>query len=516
MIKKIVKFIIFLFGIFCLGQNKNTNKEKAEIYSLPLKSSDRIIDEGKKILTISKTVSDTSKGYYYLFMGYYLKGDFSNSILFAKKADIFFLKHHQIENRFMATYYLALSYQKAGFIEKAYKNTREAEKIAEKLNNVVFKMMVLDIKAHLFESEKKYSEAILYRFKNIAYLEKNPYLSTFSVFKFQKCDLALDYLMIDNLVQAKKQIATFEADNNNIYSETKDYRVATYYICKAIIAAKENQEKKAVTFFDKAIFIAKENKANDQLMIFLEHRLNLNIDNIEKREELFKEFVHLKDLSKNENSEVIKEEIIEEHIKLANQTEYKYLAAFIGVILSIAAVIYKRRKRQKQKKYFEEIIKNIEIRKSTHVNSVENVKQNFAVAELCDKLHDTKTPVLLDETTDNLLQKLICFENGKEFTAKNFTLSNFVSILDTNAKYANSLLKEYRGKSFNEYINDLRIKYILDYLHENPESLRYKLTYLSDLAGFSSHSYFTKVFTKKNKITPSKFITSLKEKNEKI
>lgn len=123
---------------------------------------------------------------------------------------------------------------------------------------------------------------------------------------------------------------------------------------------------------------------------------------------------------------------------------------------------------------------------------------------------------LLEETEVDLLKKLDVFEKGNAFTAKNFTLNNFVSILDTNTKYVNYILKEHRGKTFSEYINDLRIKYILEYLHSNPESLKYKLNHLSDVAGFSSHSYFTKIFTKKTKITPSKFISALKEKNRKF
>ncbi|WP_435522310.1 helix-turn-helix domain-containing protein [Chryseobacterium indoltheticum] len=84
--------------------------------------------------------------------------------------------------------------------------------------------------------------------------------------------------------------------------------------------------------------------------------------------------------------------------------------------------------------------------------------------------------------------------------------------MDTNTKYINYVLKEHRGKTFSEYINDLRIKYILEYLHNNPESLKYKLTHLSELAGFSSHSYFTKVFTKKTKITHQNLFQRLKKK----
>ena len=113
------------------------------------------------------------------------------------------------------------------------------------------------------------------------------------------------------------------------------------------------------------------------------------------------------------------------------------------------------------------------------------------------------------EKETELLSKMIEFEKGIEFTNKNFTISNFIAILETNSKYANYMLKKHRKISFNDYINGLKIKFIIEKLHANPEYLNYKINYLSELSGFSTHSRFAQIFKNETGISPSEFISKL-------
>lgn len=516
---KIFTMVICLFTVICFGQNETNNKQKPtdDIYQKSFKSSDQIINEGEKTLQISKTDDETSKSYLYTSIGYYLKGNFSKSIFYAKKADLLFLRNHKLKGHFIASYYLSLSYQKSGVLHKSTQYLNEVEKTAEKLDDPFLDAMTQKLKAILLESEKKYSEAIPYRMFCISYfekgLDKNLPQNAISEFRFARCYLAFDYLMAGDFEKAKKEIFIFESssDNSEISNEL-DWRTEIYYVCKAIISAKENDEKSAVLHFDKAIDITRKSKMNERLTVLLEQRLKLNIDASEKREVLFAEFLKRKDHFRKESTKVINQEIRRQDLNLIHQREYKYIFILVAVFLSLGVLIFKRRKRKKQKAYFEEIIEELENNKETSNSVIDEEEKDEETLSECA---DSKPHIISEATKTDLLKKLEKFEKGKAFTAKNFTLSNFVSILDTNTKYINSILKEHHGKTFNEYINDLRIKYILEYLHENPESLKYKLSHLSDLGGFSSHSYFTKVFTKKNKITPSKFIASLKERNKR-
>lgn len=518
---KVLKIVICLFTLICFGQssiNKNVYQSTFDIYQKPFKSSTQIINEGEKMLKASNTEDAISKSCLYLFVGYYLKGNFSKSIFYTKKADLLFLKNNKEEEHFIASYYLSLSYRKSGVIQKATQYQKEAEKTARRLNNSYLIAMTQKLKAISLENEKRYNEAIPYRVRCNKYLqesrEKKDSQFVISEFAFARCYLAFDYLMTGNLEEAKKQISFFEAGIDSLeLSNELNWRAEIYYICKAVIAAKENDRISANNYFDKAIDITRKSEMNDRLIILLEQRLRLNIDTSEKREKLFAEFVKRKDYSRKESAKVVNKEIYSQGINLEHQKEYKYIFILVAVFLSAGVLVFKRRKRKKQKIYFEEIIKDLETNKEKeNLDTIEDHK-NEEVASDC---HDLKSNTILDATKTDLLKKLEKFEKGKAFTAQHFTISTFVSILDTNTKYINSILKEHYGKSFSEYINDLRIKYILEYLHDNPESCKYKLTHLSELAGFSSHSYFTKVFTKKTKISPSKFISSLMEKRNDV
>ncbi|MFL9833977.1 helix-turn-helix domain-containing protein [Chryseobacterium terrae] len=521
---KILKVLICLFAITCFGRsyaNKSFYQSAIDINQKSFKNSGQIIDEGEKILKSPKNNDEIYKGYLYLFVGYYLKGNYSKSIFYAKKADLLFLKKNK-EDHFFVCYYLSLSYNKSGVTQKAAQYLYEAKKTAQKLDDPYLTAMTLKLQAISLENEKKFNEAISYRIHCNSYSQnnQNKKIPEFiaSEFAFSKCYLGFDYLMTGNFEEAKKQISTFESDFDHVQlSNELHWRADIYYVCKAIIAAKENDKINAAKDFDKAIDIARKNGMNERLTVLLEQRLKLNIDTSEKREKLFAEFVKRKDYSRKESEEVINQEMYSQGITLEHQKEYKYIFILFAVLLPFSVLVFKRRKRKRQKAYFKEIIKELENnkQKEKEQESLEIAEEMKSDEDAAD-CSDSKSNVILDVTKAELLKKLEKFEKGKAFTAQHFTISTFASILDTNTKYINSVLKEHYGKTFSEYINDLRIKYILEYLHENPEGCKYKLTHLSELAGFSSHSYFTKVFTKKTKITPSKFISSLVERNQDI
>lgn len=62
---------------------------------------------------------------------------------------------------------------------------------------------------------------------------------------------------------------------------------------------------------------------------------------------------------------------------------------------------------------------------------------------------------------------------------------------------------------FNNYINELRIQFIIDKLLKEPIHRKYKFSTLAEEAGFSSQNKFSTVFKKSTSITPSEFIKQL-------
>lgn len=137
--------------------------------------------------------------------------------------------------------------------------------------------------------------------------------------------------------------------------------------------------------------------------------------------------------------------------------------------------------------------------------------------ELVQKLKVEKKEVesksyvnITDETAKNLLQKLERFETSEKFLKKDVNLTWLANKLNTNTKYLSEIIKVHRDKNFTDYINGLRINYIVDKLYNESRYREYKITYLADECGYASSQVFVQAFKKINEVTPSYFIDKLK------
>ena len=117
------------------------------------------------------------------------------------------------------------------------------------------------------------------------------------------------------------------------------------------------------------------------------------------------------------------------------------------------------------------------------------------------------------ETETRLVKKLNDLEDDHFFLNKNITLGWLSNKLNSNQKYISYVIRKYKNQHFNDYILNLRIQYIVQQLESNKTLLDYKLSYLADMAGFTSHSKFTLAFKSVMDTTPSLFIENLKQKS---
>ncbi len=114
--------------------------------------------------------------------------------------------------------------------------------------------------------------------------------------------------------------------------------------------------------------------------------------------------------------------------------------------------------------------------------------------------------VMPSETEQKLLRQLREFEESVLFTDRNMSLPFLAAHLGTNIKYLSHIINRYKKKDFNNYINELRINYIIRQLRENPEFRKYKIATLAEESGFSSANKFTTIFKKVTEVPPSVFI----------
>ncbi|MFT3796128.1 helix-turn-helix domain-containing protein [Flavobacterium sp.] len=120
------------------------------------------------------------------------------------------------------------------------------------------------------------------------------------------------------------------------------------------------------------------------------------------------------------------------------------------------------------------------------------------------------------KTEEALLEKLAKFEKSNRFTNPNLTLVTLAKSLDTNTKYLSEIINKNKDANFNQYINELRINYIIGKMKEDPKYLNYKVYYLAKECGFSSQSTFSTVFRASTGISPLSFIKFLKNENKQV
>lgn len=125
-----------------------------------------------------------------------------------------------------------------------------------------------------------------------------------------------------------------------------------------------------------------------------------------------------------------------------------------------------------------------------------------------------KNNLVPEETEEMILEKLDKFEKGKKYTNPDMSIAFLASQFDTNTKYLSEVINRQKGKNFNSYVNELRINYIINKLKTDSAYFNYKISYLAEESGFSSHSSFTTVFKSVTGIAPTKFMAFLKERKE--
>lgn len=113
------------------------------------------------------------------------------------------------------------------------------------------------------------------------------------------------------------------------------------------------------------------------------------------------------------------------------------------------------------------------------------------------------------EKEEEILRKLEEFEQSDRYLNKNMSLSMLSSQMEINTKYLSEVINNNKEKNFNGYINKLRINHIAQLLRTDPAFLNYKVSYLAEYSGFSSHSAFTTVFKSVTGMSPNAYIQEI-------
>ena len=350
----------------------------------------------------------------------------------------------------------------------------------------------------------------------------------------------------------RKSLETIKkVDNSKDYSIKKNHTLALTYINLGMTSNASQKTKEAEDYFLKALEICKKDDRNKNLEVtvlnefgWLYHDQKKYAESVDhaKRAEalekkvaapyirrdiyevLFKSYVEIgeKETSKKYmhlytklNDSLVNAEkktintpvnhIVEKQQETHKNDVRKILILIFALIFAVSIILYvlwKGNQRKLHAKY-EKII-----------DGLKNVQATKYSSKISSAIDFDKTSNINEETIQNITKKLESFEENQEFLNKELSLTSLANDLSTNTRSLSEIIKKYKNKNYNGYINNLRINYIVNLLATNPAYREYKLSHLAEVAGFSSREVFTITFKKETGVNPSYFITNLKKDYE--
>ena len=175
--------------------------------------------------------------------------------------------------------------------------------------------------------------------------------------------------------------------------------------------------------------------------------------------------------------------------KKSNTSAYLLIAILLGIT---GITFYQFKKRSFYKKRFEALIQNGKTKSKTQQKKIE-----------------TTPPNIPKDIVTNLLQKLIDFEEKNRYTDTSVTLNNLAIKMNTNSNYLSKVINHYKGKTFANYIKQLRVEYAFRRLKTESKLRRFTIKAIAQECGFKSAESFSKTFYATYGIYPSYFIKKL-------
>lgn len=238
------------------------------------------------------------------------------------------------------------------------------------------------------------------------------------------------------------------------------------------------------------------------------------INHFSNKSDTEKELVYIKKLLKadsilDRNREHLRNEIIKQYdkprleaqkIRLQNQLTEEInrrqnlkIIAFIIVLASLAIGFFQYFKKRIYKNRLDEIT---ELRKT-------NLSRIYTQAK--KKKINLKLEVVRDITS-----KLELFEKNEVFLKSDIKATNLAEDFETNSTYLSQVINSIKGQNFSQYINELRINYVIRKLREDDIIKKYTIKAIAREVGFRNTESFTKAFKKQTGVPISYFIENIK------
>lgn len=323
--------------------------------------------------------------------------------------------------------------------------------------------------------------------------------------------LAEKYLLEGYKIQNNKRYTVDPYDKIYMYNQlgylylkTKDYKKSIEYLNAAMVLEKQHSYPASrIDSFETLaqVYVAMGDKEKSEFFMNKYALLVDSLDYVDKKE-----------------ADLVIKKMVAEVDKKHKESSKKQLLIIGLLILSagiITTILWKRRNRVLRQKY-EKIIENLNNNTTPYIDDSNTDTTTDPDQQPEENLNPEITTVsqkntISSETEARILKKLATFEKSAKFLKKDLTISLLAAQLNTNSKYLSEIIKHHRSQNFSNYINHLKINFIVHKLYNEPNYREYKISYLAEVCGYASPQVFVIAFKKIYGVTPSYFIESLQE-----
>ncbi len=468
-------------------------------------------------------------------------GDHSNALAFAVRGEQLAEKINNKEWMIRISGFLSSTFRELGLITEGRKYLEVAEAAANGHINPLIKVFISQEKAYYKIAQEHYREALSDVYSAMYLAEKTPSQKGSNIILATCHQMAGEcYIELDSLQQAgiylEKSLKALAGEE----SELKGY----IYQNLGELSIKQHNWADAKKYLETALsYTASSGNFNLKLNTYKKlHEYYAAIGDAENALKFQVNYTKLVEEQSALSTKVFNELLL----KLDNELDKKnvknyflyFVCIFLLTIIAFSVTLLIRVRKKERKKYLAYIatLEKQQLIEPETENTGNTFPADGTLSGLAtgiilptnpsangeeNEINDGNTPpletgkrekMIIPKETEKRILRDLAEQEGSGFYLKNDISLSYLSVtLKTNSKYLSAIINKHKGKDFNNYINELRINYIIKKLRFNRSYWSYKIAYLSEESGFSSHSKFTAAFKNVTGISPSTFIAKLKK-----
>ena len=333
-------------------------------------------------------------------------------------------------------------------------------------------------------------------------------------------NLANIFYLKNNFIEAEKNyqsVLIIAKENNfdneyskiiynlgNLYYSTKNYKKALLFL-KRVDSVYYSKKSNPAEFLKSNYYQAKIYNSVDNLEEAAKHS-EIYLSNYEKREfKINKEITEV-------NFKLSEQDLKSEMYKIQNGYRYKSIFNRITISFFLILVFFllllvinniKKKRIAEQK-----VAELIEKYKSNEFNDLPAISENNNSKGIALK---NSVVTISSEKEKEILEKLKILEKKFYYLKPDFTQQYAARKIKTNTSYLSIIVNNHYDKTFSEYLNELRINYVIKEMISNSTYRKYSTQAIAESVGFKNAVSFTKSFNKRTGVTPVQFIKGLEK-----